>query len=113
MSSITTHVLDTSLGRPAVGVAVALYRLSADLGATKVGGGTTDDDGRIRALLPAGATLDAGDYRLHFDTGGYFARDGRECFYPAVDVTFRIAADAHYHVPLLLNPYGYSTYRGS
>lgn len=113
MSSITSHVLDTTLGRPAAGVSVALYRLAADVGATKVGGGMTDDDGRVRTLLPPGTVLEAGDYRLHFDTGGYFAREGRECFYPSVDVTFRIVADGHYHVPLLLNPFGYSTYRGS
>lgn len=112
MSSITTHVLDTSLGRPAAGVSVTLHRMSQGT-STLVGGGTTDDDGRIRALLAAGETLTPGDYRLVFDTGAWFASAGREAFYPEVQVTFRVTADAHYHVPLLLNPFGYSTYRGS
>lgn len=113
MSTITTHVLDTSTGRPAAGLSVVLERLGADGSAARIGAGTTNDDGRIRDLLAAGETLTAGEYRLRFDTGAWFAREGREAFYPVVHVTFRIAADAHYHVPLLLNPFGYSTYRGS
>ena len=114
MSAITTHVLDTALGRPAVGIAVTLEQLDAGGGATTIGTGTTNDDGRVRDLLAPGTSAAPGAYRLRFETEAYFARDGREAFYPVVQVTFRVtAADAHYHVPLLLNPFGFSTYRGS
>ena len=114
MSTITTHVLDTSLGRPAVGLSVALERVASDGSASQIGAGMTDADGRIKDLLAPGRTLDAGDYRLRFETGPYFARDRRDNFYPVVHVTFRVAGPAaHYHVPLLLNPFGFSTYRGS
>lgn len=114
MSPITTHILDTSLGRPASGVAVELARAhGADF--TPIARGLTNHDGRIVDLLPAGA-LAAGTYRLRFETRSYFAQRGQASFYPHVDVVFTIEADgegAHYHVPLLLNPFGYSTYRGS
>ena len=113
MNTITTHVLDTSLGRPAAGVAVALEQLDARGGSKVVGNGLTDADGRVRDLVAADKPLTPGDYRLRFETGEYFARDGREAFYPVVDVCFTIVAEGHYHVPLLLNPFGYSTYRGS
>jgi 5-hydroxyisourate hydrolase len=115
MSRITTHVLDTAVGRPAVGLSVALERLAADGSAAQVGAGMTDADGRVRDLLAPGRVLEAGDYRLRFETGAYFTRERREHFYPVVHVTFRVAAGAsmHYHVPLLLNPFGFSTYRGS
>jgi 5-hydroxyisourate hydrolase len=110
MSTLSTHVLDTALGRPAAGVPVTLSR---DDGAT-LGAGVTDDDGRVRTLLQAGQALGAGTYRLRFDVGAYFARGAREAFYPEVTVVFRVGAtDEHYHVPLLVSPYGYSTYRGS
>ena len=114
MSTITTHVLDTALGRPAGGVSVALELLAPDGSARLLGAGMTDADGRIRDLLAPGEVLAAGTYRLRFETGAYFARDGRQTFYPVVQVTFRTGAEReHYHVPLLLNPFGYSTYRGS
>ena len=114
MSTISTHVLDTSLGRPAAGVGVKLERVNADGGVTIAGFGTTDDDGRLRDLLPAGQLLVRGDYRLRFDTGAYFAASGRETFYPSVSVEFRVTeSTGHYHVPLLVSPFGYSTYRGS
>jgi 5-hydroxyisourate hydrolase len=113
MSTITTHVLDTALGRPAAGVSVSLERLASSETGAQIGAGMTNDDGRITDLMAPGQRLDPGTYRLRFETGAYFARDGRESFYPVVQVTFRITADAHYHVPLLLNPFGYSTYRGS
>jgi 5-hydroxyisourate hydrolase len=111
---ITTHVLDTSLGLPAANVAVALewidaYGESALLGETR-----TDADGRARDLLTSSHVLKAGRYRLSFDTGGYFTMTRRETFYPMVTITFDIRdAAQHYHVPLLVSPYGYSTYRGS
>ena len=113
MSTISTHVLDTSLGRPAAGVAVTLERLDAKGAATLAGFGKTDEDGRLRDFPPAGQALATGDYRLRFDTAAYFGASGRESFYPTVTVEFRVVGEAHYHVPLLLSPYVYSTYRGS
>ena len=114
MSTLSTHVLDTALGRPAAGVAVKLERVNADGGVTIAGFGTTDDDGRLGDLLPAGRPLVRGDYRLRFDIGAYFAATGRETFYSSVSVEFRVTeSTAHYHVPLLVSPFGYSTYRGS
>ncbi len=111
-SPITTHILDTSLGRPAQGVAVVLERYEGD-GFVKIGEGVTDDDGRLGDLLDESARQ-AGVYNISFDTGAYFAEAERECFYPSVSIVFEITApDEHHHVPLLLNPFGYSTYRGS
>lgn len=111
-SPITTHILDTSLGRPAEGVLIELFRESAE-GPVKVGSGRTNADGRVTDLLEPG-TLELGDYRIKFDTGGYYAARGEETFYPKVSVDFTIrATNEHYHVPLLLNPFGFSTYRGS
>ena len=113
MSGITTHVLDTARGRPAAGVPVTLEARSE--GAWRlVGRGATDADGRLRDLLPEGSALEAGGYRLTFDAGAYFAASGSEGFYAEVSVSFVVRdAAAHYHVPLLLSPYGYTTYRGS
>lgn len=106
MSAITTHVLDTALGRPAADLEVALLGNGRLLGKSR-----TDADGRIRYL----ATIDAaGDYELEFDVGPYFAAQQVESFYPAVRICFTVKdATQHYHVPLLLSPFGYSTYRGS
>jgi len=113
MSGITTHVLDTSRGRPAQGVPVTL-EIEAAGGWGLVGKGTTNADGRISDLVAAELTIEPGVYRLIFDTGKYFARDQSESFYPQVTIVFRLAdATQHYHVPLLLSPFGYSTYRGS
>lgn len=112
-SSITTHVLDTAAGRPAAGVPVRLERW---VGAawSSLGQGITDADGRLRDLLPAGQRVEAGRYRLTFDTGAYFRASGEPGFYPEVPVVFEIRdATQHHHVPLLLSRYGYSTYRGS
>lgn len=114
MSAITTHVLDTSRGRPAAGLAIHLERRSPEGAWVELGRGATDNDGRLRTLLGAGEALVEGFYRITFDTGGYFASLGVEGFYPEVSVVFEIRDPAqHYHVPLLLSPYGYSTYRGS
>jgi 5-hydroxyisourate hydrolase len=112
MSPITTHVLDTRLGRPAAGVAVVLEKF--DAGAWQpIGLGATNADGRLTTLLAEGA-LAAGRHRLTFDTGAYFQQQAAEHFYPSVTVDFEIADPAqHYHVPLLLSPFSYSTYRGS
>ena len=113
MSGITTHVLDTSRGRPAQGVPVTL-EIEAAGGWKLVGKGTTNADGRISELISAEVTLASGVYRLIFDTGKYFAQDQSESFYPQVTIVFRVADQTqHYHVPLLLSPFGYSTYRGS
>ena len=108
MSHVTTHVLDAALGRPAVGVAVALY----DANGALVADGTTDADGRVSDLGPD--ALPAGEYRIVFETGAYFAASGTTGFYPRVTIDFELAdASAHYHVPVLLSPFAYSTYRGS
>jgi hydroxyisourate hydrolase len=108
MATISTHVLDTSLGRPAEGVPVVLQR--ADGGDT-IGSGVTDSDGRVKDL--AGGPIAPGVYRLGFDTAAYFAAKSRDAFYPEVSVVFRVVDASHHHVPLLLSPFGYSTYRGS
>ena len=116
MSTISTHVLDTSLGRPGAGIRVTLERIQDPLGVRPlaVGHGVTDADGRVRDLLRAGAALGPGIHRLRFDVGEYFAASGREAFYPEVVVVFRVGEEeGHYHVPLLVSPFGYSTYRGS
>lgn len=114
MSAITTHILDTSKGRPAAGVPVALDFCAADGTWLRLGEGTTDADGRLRSLLDASHTLRSGVYRLVFDTKTYFREQGRDGFYPEVVVAFVVDdASEHFHVPLLLNPFGYSTYRGS
>ncbi|MDB4930891.1 MAG: 5-Hydroxyisourate Hydrolase [Myxococcaceae bacterium] len=113
MNSITTHVLDTARGRPAASVSITLEYQSAD-GWTVVGAGVTDDDGRLRTLLPADALIHLGVYRLTFDTDGYFNALGLDGFFPEAVIVFRVRDGAqHHHVPLLLSPFGYSTYRGS
>ena len=113
MSGITTHVLDTSRGRPASGVPVTLEVSSAG-GWKLLGKGTTNEDGRIGDLLDSEVPTATGVYRLIFDTAVYFAGHNIQSFYPQVIVVFRIEnASQHYHVPLLLSPFGYSTYRGS
>ena len=113
MSAITTHVLDTSRGRPAEGVP-AILAIEAPDGWKLLGKGMTNADGRISDLLPEDFAVEAGVYRLVFNTGKYFAAQKLESFYPLVTVVFRIEEPAqHYHVPLLLSPFGYSTYRGS
>ncbi|GAA1399504.1 hydroxyisourate hydrolase [Kitasatospora putterlickiae] len=111
MTGISTHVLDTSLGRPAEGVPVELA-LRTEEGWQVLGASATDSDGRVEdlAAVAAGSVV-----RLLFDTGAYFARTGGERpFFPEVSIVFTVApAQHHYHVPLLLNPFGYSVYRGS
>ncbi|GAA3706754.1 hydroxyisourate hydrolase [Zhihengliuella alba] len=110
-SHITTHVLDTGTGRPASGVKATLEHKSAS-GWQEVGSGQTDDDGRIRNLGPT--RVEAGHYRITFDTGSYFGKTGTETFFPEVVLGFVIADVAqHYHVPLLISPFAYSSYRGS
>lgn len=111
VSQITTHVLDTASGRPAAGVAVGLYANDDD-GWNLLATASTDADGRVKDLGPA--ELPAGTYRLNFDTGSYYEGLGTETFFPEVDLVFAVTGPGeHYHVPLLLSPFGYSTYRGS
>jgi len=113
MSPLTTHVLDTALGHPAARLAVRLDVLDERGGHLTLAERLTDDQGRVADLLPPGG-LEARTYRLTFDTGVYFAAAGRPVFYPRVEVVFTVAAAGeHYHVPLLLSPFGYSTYRGT
>ena len=112
-SRVTTHVLDAVAGRPAAGVGVVLEGLADDGGGWEtVAEGRTDADGRVGDLGPA--DLAPGTYRVRFDTGTWFAAAGVDAFYPEVVIPFTLAdAAAHYHVPLLLSPFAYSTYRGS
>jgi 5-hydroxyisourate hydrolase len=107
MSHISTHILDTSVGRPAPGVAVELSQ-----GGQVIASGVTDADGRLMTLGPE--RLEPGTYRLSFATGEYFEQAGRETFYPSVSIDFSVGdPDQHFHVPLLISPFGFSTYRGS
>lgn len=110
MSMITTHVLDTALGRPAAGVPLLLAKSSGGGWAT-VGRGATDADGRCKTLLRS--ALKKGVYRLTFGTESYFKKTRQTGFYPSVSIVFTVRDSRHHHVPLLLNPWGYSTYRGS
>ena len=109
MSVITTHVLDTVLGKPAGGIRVTLER---DLAGSwiPVGESATDDDGRCRGLA---SNPEHGIYRLTFATGDYLAGQGRASIYPIITVTFELSGDGHYHLPLLLSDNSYTTYRGS
>jgi 5-hydroxyisourate hydrolase len=113
MSPLTTHVLDTRLGRPAAGVGVYLEKFDAGGAWQLIASGATNADGRIPKLLGGGG-LTAGRHRLTFETGAYFEKQQVDHFYPRVAVEFDIAdPEQHYHVPLLLSPFGYTTYRGS
>ncbi|HUB17747.1 MAG TPA: hydroxyisourate hydrolase [Acidobacteriaceae bacterium] len=113
MSGISTHVLDLARGKPAAGVRVRLSR--EDDGAwIEVAAQITDGDGRVKSFLGEGATLVGGRYRLRFETGDYFGGLGVSWFHPYIEIAFDVANAAdRYHVPLLLAPFGYSTYRGS
>ena len=113
MSQITTHVLDTTRGRPAANLPISLYQKNADSW-EKIAEGATNGDGRIGDLLSADVTLNAGIYRLHFETKKYYSSNNEQGFYPYVDIVFELDGSAtHYHIPLLLTAFGYSTYRGS
>ena len=119
MSQLTTHILDTTKGKPAQGVTIILFQqLMEDLPAGQTGWkqltlGTTNEDGRILNLLNKDAILEPGIYKMRFETKEYFDKQQLQTFYPFIEITFTITGNEHYHVPLLLNPFGYSTYRGS
>lgn len=110
---ITTHILDLSSGKPAPGVRVVLTSIEDGV-RTKIGAGVTDADGRLRDLVTKSTTIEAGTFELTFETGVYFTSRGVPPFHPRVTVTVEITDPAQdYHVPLLISPYGYTTYRGS
>jgi len=114
MSRISTHVLDTVKGKPAAGIPVRLERHDSSGKWFALGSGQTDQDGRCAQLLPDGATLTEGLYRLSFDTATYFAKSNVDGLYPTVEISIRIkSGESHFHIPLLLSPNGYTTYRGS
>lgn len=110
MSPITTHILDTTRGKPAEAVSITLYREQESAWVELVTG-KTDADGRIRDWQTG--AIPTGVYKLRFDTKPYFDRVGAETFYPFVEIVFSVQLGEYYHIPLLLNPFGYSTYRGS
>ncbi len=126
MSQITSHVLDTSRGKPAAGITISLFELNTACSSSSksdnngqvqwslLAEGQTNSDGRVPALLAQDRVLPAGNYRVHFAISDYFNALNEEAFYPYVDIVFNISGDGeHYHIPLLLTAFGYSTYRGS
>ena len=110
MSTITTHILDTSTGRPAEGVIVTLYTADAGNEPKPIAQGHTNKDGRIMEWPATGAP---GVYKIRFETKAYFDRHTIPTFYPFVEIDFEMKDEGHYHIPLLISPFGYSTYRGS
>jgi 5-hydroxyisourate hydrolase len=114
MSGISTHVLDTARGKPASGVPVRLERQNSSRKWVLVASAQTDQDGRCSQLLPEGATLKAGAHRLTFDIASYFAACDVEGLYTVVEITFQVrSGESRLHIPLLLSPNCYTTYRGS
>lgn len=112
MSQLTTHILDTTKGKPAQGVHIILYG-QVDKDWKEMTRGITNVDGRIPNLLNKDVVLELGTYKMRFETKPYFDKQSVKTFYPFVEITFEITSTDHYHIPLLLNPFGYSTYRGS
>ena len=114
MSTISTHILDTSRGKPASAVAVSLESQNSDESWTQLTHAWTDEEGRVKPFFLLEEPLQAGTYRLVFDTEAYFSTLEINCFYPQVCVVFTIKEEPqHYHIPLLISPFGYSTYRGT
>lgn len=114
MSAITTHVLDTSTGRPGAGIPVTLERKTHTVGWQTIAEGMTDVNGRINDLLSVTEAFLPGHYRLNFEVATYFLMRSIDCFFPQISVGFVVRdAQQHYHVPVLISPFGYSTYRGS
>ncbi len=113
-SPITTHILDTTLGKPVSGVHITLEVEHGADNWKSIGGGRTNDDGRHGALLPPGTKLERALYRLTFDVASYYRRVNANGFYPYITIVFEVREpNGHYHVPLPLSPFGYTTYRGS
>jgi 5-hydroxyisourate hydrolase len=114
MKRISTHILDLMHGKPATAVPVRLEKQNSAGDYRLLNSSRTDDDGRCSQMLPETEDLSAGVYRLVFDTGSYFARQKVDALYPVVEITFQVReGEQHFHIPLLLSPNGYSTYRGS
>lgn len=112
MSRISTHILNTSTGKPAAGVNISLSYFK-DGSWIDSGEDITDKDGRISSLLNENALIEKGVYKIKFMTGNYFKNNGLKFFYPYVEIIFEVDSDEHYHIPLLISPFGYTTYRGS
>ena len=113
MSGITTHVLDTAMGKPGIGIEV-LLEIKKGNEWSQLSGGQTNNDGRVPELIPKGHAIAVGTYRISFKVANYFAAQKRDTFYPSADIVFEVKdATQHYHVPLLVSPFSYSTYRGS
>jgi 5-hydroxyisourate hydrolase len=112
MSQITTHILDTSIGKPAKNIQIILEKFSTG-NWIEIGRGNTNEDGRLPNLLDPSISLELGNYRLIFDTDSYYKQQNTVGLYPEVTIVFTISENKHYHIPLLLNPFGYCTYRGS
>jgi len=111
---VTCHVLDSSIGKPAADIGVFLEQFNFETSTfDTLGKGTTNQDGRCETLLDPDHKLKRGLYKLTFQTGDYFVATKRDSFYPVIDITFHVAKEEHYHVPLLLSPWSYTTYRGS
>jgi len=113
MSQITTHVLDTAKGTPAEGINIALQKPIGENQWEDIVTGVTNSDGRIPGFMSEDLELVPGIYRMWFDTASYFQKESITGFYPEIPVIFEIKDTQHYHIPLLLSPFGYSTYRGS
>ncbi|WUR10944.1 hydroxyisourate hydrolase [[Empedobacter] haloabium] len=110
---LSVHVLDMQTGEPTAGIAVTLEQRSGDAW-RELASASTDAQGRIAALFPAGLPFSKGDYRIVFRTGEHYRRGGQASFFPRIPVEFTVTAtERHYHIPLLLSPFGYSTYRGN
>ena len=112
MGQITTHILDTTIGKPAAGITIVLYVGQNDEW-TELARSKTNQDGRTTDLLQKDVLLQRGIYKLRFETKDYFDKNNIPTFYPYIEIIFDVQSSDHYHVPLLLNPFGYSTYRGS
>jgi len=112
MSSITTHVLDTSSGIPASGINASLHIFTEGQW-KEISSGVTNKDGRISVLVNSDVNPGKGIYKMKFETGAYYKEKSVKTFYPQVEIIFEIDSDEHYHIPLLMSPFGYTTYRGS
>ncbi|MEJ7769664.1 MAG: hydroxyisourate hydrolase [Chitinophagaceae bacterium] len=112
MSQITAHILDTTRGRPVAGVQASLLKQQENEWKLTASG-TTDNNGRIANFLPHDSILDNGIYKIKFFTREYFTELSMPAFYPYIEVVFEISSTEHYHIPLLVSPFGYTTYRGS
>jgi len=110
---ITTHILDTSTGKPASGISVTLFFQNDKSGWNEIASGVTNSDGRIPDILQEEKILETGIYKITFQTKKYFEEKKTKSFYPFIEIIFEISNEEHYHIPLLLSPFGYSTYRGS